>query len=177
MVVLDEYKFKLGELSKTLEQANAQMRPEELQTELKGLEDQMSAADFWNDVDAANKVTQRVKSIKGKLERLDKLNGNREDIQTLIEMAEEEDDESIIEEIKTELDELDKKVSALRLEMLLKGRVHRAGGSAVKLEQGFGQRAIVHAFGQEQGTQHVGIAAFGHEFFHIALVQVHTSLV
>ena len=92
MVVLDEYKFKLGELSKTLEQANAQMRPEELKTELKGLEDQMSAADFWNDVDAANKVTQRVKSIKGKLERLDKLNGNREDIQTLIEMAEEEDE-------------------------------------------------------------------------------------
>ena len=45
MVVLDEYKFKLGELSKTLEQANAQMRPEELKTELNGLEDQMSAAD------------------------------------------------------------------------------------------------------------------------------------
>ena len=121
MVVLDEYKFKLGELTKTLEQANAQMRPEELKTELAGLENQMSAADFWNDVDGANKVTQRVKSIKSKLERLDKLNGNREDIQTLIEMAEEEDDESIIEEIKTELDELDKKVSALRLEMLLKG--------------------------------------------------------
>ena len=34
MVVLDEYKFKLGELSKTLEQANAQMRPEELKAEL-----------------------------------------------------------------------------------------------------------------------------------------------
>ena len=121
MVVLDEYKFKLGELSKTLEQANAQMRPEELKTELNGLEEQMSAADFWNDVDAANKVTQRVKSIKDKLDRLSKLNGNREDIQTLIEMAEEENDESIIEEIKTELEELEKKVSALRLEMLLKG--------------------------------------------------------
>ncbi|MBQ3651202.1 MAG: hypothetical protein II959_02075 [Clostridia bacterium] len=76
MVVLDEYKFKLGELSKTLEQANAQMRPEELKTELNGLEEQMSAADFWNDVDAANKVTQRVKSIKDKLDRLNKLNGN-----------------------------------------------------------------------------------------------------
>ena len=82
MVVLDEYKFKLGELTKTLEQANAQMRPDELKTELKGLEDQMSAADFWNDVDAANKVTQRVKSIKNKLDRLDKLNGSREDVLT-----------------------------------------------------------------------------------------------
>ena len=121
MVVLDEYKFKLGELTKTLEQANAQMRPDELKTELKGLEDQMSAADFWNDVDAANKVTQRVKSIKNKLDRLDKLNGSREDVLTLIEMAEEEDDESIIEEIKTELEDLEKRVSALRLEMLLKG--------------------------------------------------------
>ena len=121
MVVLDEYKMELGNISKTLEQANAQMRPQELKAELKDLEEQMSDPAFWNDVDKANKVNQRVKIIKDKLERLSKLNAGRDDIQVLIEMAEEEDDESLIAEIKEELTSLDKKVSALRLEMLLKG--------------------------------------------------------
>ena len=46
MIVLDTYKMELGELSETLSKANAQMKPQELQTDLKELEDQMSAADF-----------------------------------------------------------------------------------------------------------------------------------
>ena len=121
MIVLDTYKMELGELSETLSKANAQMKPQELQTELKELEDQMSAADFWNDIDNANKITQRVKILKDKLERLRRLNAQRDDIQTLIEMAEEEEDESLTAEIKSELADLQKKVEALRLEMLLKG--------------------------------------------------------
>ena len=119
MIVLDTYKMELGELSETLSKANAQMKPQELQTELKELEDQMSAADFWNDIDNANKITQRVKILKDKLERLRRLNAQRDDIQTLIEMAEEEEDESLTAEIKSELADLQKKVEALRLEMLL----------------------------------------------------------
>ena len=121
MIVLDTYKMELGELSETLSKANAQMKPQELQTELKELEDQMSAADFWNDIDNANNITQRVKILKDKLERLRRLNAQRDDIQTLIEMAEEEEDESLTAEIKSELADLQKKVEALRLEMLLKG--------------------------------------------------------
>ena len=121
MIVLDTYKMELGELSETLSKANAQMKPQELQTDLKELEDQMSAADFWNDIDNANKITQRVKILKDKLERLRRLNAQRDDIQTLIEMAEEEEDESLTAEIKSELADLQKKVEALRLEMLLKG--------------------------------------------------------
>ena len=79
------------------------------------------ASDFWNDVDNANKVSARVKSIKNKLDRLNKLESQAEDLETLIEMAEEEDDESLIEELKSDLKDFEEKVSALRLEMLLKG--------------------------------------------------------
>ena len=32
MIVLDTYKMELGELSETLSKANAQMKPQELQT-------------------------------------------------------------------------------------------------------------------------------------------------
>ncbi|MBR3130744.1 MAG: PCRF domain-containing protein, partial [Clostridia bacterium] len=121
MLVLDEYKMQLGALNETLALAHKQMNADALNDELKTLEAQMSETDFWNDVDNANKVTARVKAIKSKLERLAKLDGQSEDIETLIEMAEEENDESLLEELKNELKSFDGKMTALRLEMLLKG--------------------------------------------------------
>ena len=77
-----------------------------LNEELKTLEAQMAETDFWNDVENANKVTTRVKTIKNKLERLAKLDGQSADVETLIEMAEEEDDESLLEELKSELNNI-----------------------------------------------------------------------
>ncbi len=121
MVVLDEYKMQLSALNETLQLAHKQMNVDALKSECKDLEEQMGAVDFWNDVDNANKVSARVKSIKSKLDRLDKLDGQSDDLATLIEMAEEEDDESLLDELKTELKDFEEKISALRLEMLLKG--------------------------------------------------------
>ena len=121
MLVLDEYKMQLGELNETLALAHKQMNAEALKEELASLEAQMGETDFWNDVDSANKITARVKAIKSKLERLSKLDGQSEDIETLIEMAEEEDDAGLVEELKTELKSFNDKMTALRLEMLLKG--------------------------------------------------------
>ena len=121
MVVLDEYKMQLGALKETLALAHKQMNVDALTSECEKLEEQMGAADFWNDVENANKVSARVKTIKSKLDRLGKLESQSEDLDTLIEMAEEENDESLIDELKSELKDFDEKVAALRLEMLLKG--------------------------------------------------------
>ena len=121
MVVLDEYKMQLGALKETLALAHKQMNVDALTRECEKLEEQMGAADFWNDVENANKVSARVKTIKSKLDRLGKLESQSEDLDTLIEMAEEENDESLIDELKSELKDFDEKVAALRLEMLLKG--------------------------------------------------------
>ena len=97
MLVLDEYKMQLGALNETLALAHKQMNADALNEELKTLEAQMAETDFWNDVENANKVTTRVKTIKSKLERLSKLDAQSEDIETLIEMAEEEDYESLLD--------------------------------------------------------------------------------
>ncbi len=137
MVVLDEYKMQLGELNQTLTMAHKQMNVDALEAEQKELETQMSDADFWNDVDKANSVNARVKSIKTKLSRLAKLDGQSADIDTLIEMAEEEDDESLLEEIKSELKAFGDKMSALRLEMLLKGP-YDASNAVLSLHAGAG---------------------------------------
>ena len=81
----------------------------------------MGQEGFWEDVDAANKVNQRMKVITGKLDRYRRLESGVEDVNTLMEMAEEEEDESLLGEIAGEYHALEKEVEALRLSTLLKG--------------------------------------------------------
>ncbi|MDO4342448.1 MAG: peptide chain release factor 2 [Eubacteriales bacterium] len=121
MIVLDEYKQQIQEQLGTLREAEQSIKPDALKAELKELEDQMGAADFWNDVDAANKVNQRAKMLQAKINRFEKLVSMGDDLETLVEMAEEEDDESLVEDLKKELSAFSEKVQALKLELLLKG--------------------------------------------------------
>ena len=92
MIPLDEYKMQLGALGDKLREAGASINPEALAEELRQLEAQMGEPDFWNDVEAANKVNQRAKTLQNKIGRYKKLVAQRDDLQTLMEMAEEDDD-------------------------------------------------------------------------------------
>jgi len=121
MIPIDEQKSQLNELQETFSQLTDQINPAALEEERAALETQMGGEGFWNDIENANKVNQRLKVLTQKLDGLAKLRARFEDAATLLEMAEEEDDESLAEELKTELRELDEKVSALRLELLLRG--------------------------------------------------------
>ncbi len=85
------------------------------------LEEQMAAPEFWNDIESANKVNQRMKVVSNKIDKYAKLMTRASDIETLIEMADEEEDESMIEEIASEYREFEQAVEALKLETLMKG--------------------------------------------------------
>ena len=79
------------------------------------LEEQMGAEGFWDDVENANKVNQRMKVVSAKLEKYDKLVRRADDLETLIEMADEENDESLLEEIAAEYAGLTEAVEAGRM--------------------------------------------------------------
>ena len=121
MIPLDEYKMQLGTLGDKLREAGASINPDALGEELKQLEAQMGEPDFWNDVDAANKVNQRAKTLQNKIARYKKLVAQCDDLHTLLEMAEEEDDESLADELRSEMADFTARVEALQLELLLKG--------------------------------------------------------
>ncbi|MEA4871112.1 MAG: peptide chain release factor 2 [Christensenella sp.] len=122
MIPLDEYKANLGTFEEQLEECRAALNPESMQEEIHALDDQMSAPDFWNDVENANKINQRQRQLQNKLERYQKLKGRYEDLGALIEMAEEEQDDSLVNEIKTESAAVADAISAMRLEQMLKGQ-------------------------------------------------------
>ena len=81
----------------------------------------MGKEGFWNDVENANKVNRRMKAISSKLDKYQHLMSRCEDLEKLIEMADEENDESLVPEVQSEFASLEKDIEALKLEALLKG--------------------------------------------------------
>jgi len=92
-----------------------------LNEEKRDLEEKMGQEGFWDDVENANKLNQRMKVVSAKAEKYDKLMRRAEDLETLIEMADEENEESLLDEIAAESEGLNAAVEALQLETLLKG--------------------------------------------------------
>ncbi len=73
-------------------------------------------------MDAAGKILQRIKGLKGKIEKYNALHEMWEDMTTLVALAIEEDDESVYDEIKSGVKELRENLENMKLETLLSGK-------------------------------------------------------
>ncbi len=89
--------------------------------EIEELETKASAPDFWDDMENSQKILQKTGKFKNTVESYDNLCSSYEDLSVLIEMGDEEEDLSLIEEIDTALKEFEKGLASLRLQTLLTG--------------------------------------------------------
>jgi len=85
------------------------------------LEQKASEPDFWNDIENSQKVLQKIKTLKEKLEKYNRLTQEWEDAKTLCELGLEENDESVFLEVEDSFKKFKKDFEALRLETLLTG--------------------------------------------------------
>lgn len=86
---------------------------------LEELEAEINRADFWDDPGAAQKVMQEVTRQKDKINLYDGLKAEIEDTTTLWELAVEENDSSLEEEIATAVTKLKNRLAELELDILL----------------------------------------------------------
>lgn len=85
------------------------------------LEHKASEPEFWNDMENSQKILQKTKTMKSKIERFTVLTSQWEDLLTLTELGLEEQEESVIPEVGDGLGKLKHELEALRLETLLTG--------------------------------------------------------
>ena len=81
----------------------------------------MAAPDFWDDAEKAQKINQELNDVKIDVDKYKALLGKVDDVETLLEMAFEEDDPSMEEDIKAELESLKETVHELERSVLLSG--------------------------------------------------------
>ncbi len=80
------------------------------------------AADFYQDMDAAGHVLQTIKGMRSKIARYEQLKETWEDLTTLVELAIEENDESVLDEVKKGYGKLQSDLESMKLETLLSGK-------------------------------------------------------
>ena len=92
-----------------------------LKREIEELELKAAADGFWDDIENSQAVLQRTGKLKNKVETYDAIVSQYEDLSVLIDMGDEEGDLSLVDEITSSIDELEKSLAALRLQTLLTG--------------------------------------------------------
>jgi peptide chain release factor 2 len=97
----------------------------------------MSEPDFWSDSQQAQKTSQQVARLKEAVGRWSEMQSQVEDVETLLEMAEEEEDESLYGEIRSELDDLENALEQLEFEIMLSGE-HDRKGAILEIHSGAG---------------------------------------
>ena len=110
-----------------------------LKARLEQIDGETQKDGFWDDHEAAQKLLKEKKSLENKVGRYDKLAGELADVEVLIQLAEEEDDESLVEEIRESYERFKADAEELRLSTLLTGEYD-------------GNDAIVHIHAGEGGT-------------------------
>ncbi len=61
----------------------------------------MAREDFWDDPEKSQEEMKALKGLKDKVASFEQLSEAYDDVQTMISIAEEEDDDSLVEEIKS----------------------------------------------------------------------------
>lgn len=79
----------------------------------------MEAPGFWDDPDSSNRKMKELKNLKDTVETIEGLFSQYEDIETLIEMGYEEEDETLVLDIRKELDEFISTFEDIRIGTLL----------------------------------------------------------
>ena len=92
-----------------------------LREEVEMLEHKSAEPGFWDNMQQAQKITQRMAALKAKDESFQKLCARCEDAAALIELGDEAEDLSLIAEIQEELDAVGAEIEAMRLSTLLTG--------------------------------------------------------
>lgn len=137
MVELDQFKYKLTGYDKPLEQIRKSLDLDNKQKRIEELEADMEAPGFWDDPEKSQKAMKELKGLKDAFERFDELLTGLEDAKTLIEMAEESGDVSLVSEVESEINTFEEKLDALRIETLLSGE-HDGCNAILTLHAGAG---------------------------------------
>lgn len=121
MLQFDEYKVKLNNLLPQLDDLEQALNLDEAARQVDFLEAQCAADGFWDNPENSQKVLQKLKQEKNKLESQAKRRSSWDDMMVLCEMGNEEEDESLLPELEEEYATLIQSMESARLQTLLTG--------------------------------------------------------
>lgn len=121
MLQFDELRLELEGLRPEIDDLAEALGLERMRNEIAELDTKASMPGFWDDVQNSQKILQRSSSLKDKIAAYEKLTAAYDDTMALIELGNEEGDESLLPEAKDELKNIRESLETQRLSTLLNG--------------------------------------------------------
>jgi len=120
-VAATDFPAEIAALRTTLGTITAVVDPDALRAKVAELSEQAAAPDLWDDQEKAQAVTSALSHAQSELERVTSFHQRLEDLETLVEMAQEEDDAETLADAEAELVTLRTDLAALEVRTLLSG--------------------------------------------------------
>jgi peptide chain release factor 2 len=116
-----DFSDRIKQLDSTLGSIEQVLDLDAMRAEVAELGEQVSAPDLWDDQQNAQAVTGRLSLLQSDIERVTSLRQRLDDVEILIQLADEEGDAGSTAEADTELTRLAKSIEALEVRTLLSG--------------------------------------------------------
>ena len=137
MVELEQYKFTVNQYKEPMKELGVSLALSHKHEQIKELESEMREEGFWNDPDKAQEVTRKVKNLKDTVSAYHALELTLDDVSTMIELGNEENDASVIPDIEELLGEFEIEFDNLKIQTLLSGEYDK-NNAIVTLHAGAG---------------------------------------
>ncbi|MBQ9742866.1 MAG: peptide chain release factor 2 [Ruminococcus sp.] len=121
MLQFEELRLRLEGMRPDIDDYADAIGLEHMKSQIQQLENRATEPGFWDDLENSQKVLKQTSDLKAKVETFESMDVAYEDTMTLIELADEAEDESLYDEALAEVDALESKLSTARLETLLTG--------------------------------------------------------
>ncbi|MBQ7507284.1 MAG: peptide chain release factor 2 [Lachnospiraceae bacterium] len=137
MVELEPFKFRLQAYKAPLQEVRDSLNLAAKEQRIEELNREMEAPGFWDDPEISQTKMKELSSLKNDCQDIEKLLSDYSDIETLIEMGEEEADPELIPEVEEALNAFEEAFNTIRIRTLLSGPYDR-DNAIVTLHAGAG---------------------------------------
>ena len=121
MILLDQLKYEFEQFKEPVTEMEGSLERENKQARLSEIEEEMNDPKFWEDSEKSAALMKEMKAIKAEISEYDALKGLFEDVETLLEMASEEDDEELAQEAEDEFKKFKETFDEYKISKLLSG--------------------------------------------------------
>ncbi len=137
MVFLENLRSQLTAMKPIIKELGDVYDIENSKERIEELHEKAAEPGFWDDLEKSQEVLQETRTLEGKLEKYKDFTTSYDDIEVMLEMAAEEDDDSMIEEIQQEVEKLKEKLDEASLATLLTGEYDKSN-AIIELHAGAG---------------------------------------
>ena len=116
-----DFSAEIAALRSTFDDIRSVVGIDRLEAEIADLSEQAGAPDLWDDTDKAQKVTSTLSHRQAELAKITSIAGRLDDLEVMVELANDESDAAAADEARAELTAIEKVLGDLEVQTLLDG--------------------------------------------------------